>query len=396
MATSTSLTPPPATDFLQLDALLEDDEKMMRDTVRRFVTERVLPNIAEWYDQGVFPKEMAQEMGQLGLLGMHLDDYGCAGASAVQYGLACLELEAGDSGFRSFVSVQGSLAMFPIWAYGSEEQKQRWLPGMAAGELIGCFGLTEHDAGSDPSGMATTARRDGDDWILNGAKMWITNGGIADVAIVWARDTSDAKVRGFVVPTDTPGFSTNEVKQKLSLRASVTSELVLQDVRLPADAVLPGVESMRGPLSCLNEARYGILWGAAGATRACYESSLDYALKRPQFGQPIAGFQLTQQKLVEMMIDANKSALVALHIGRMKDAGTLTPQQVSFGKLDNVRVALDTARLARGLHGANGVTGEYPVMRHAQNLESVYTYEGTNEIHTLILGQALTGIPAFA
>ena len=396
MATSTSLTPPPATDFLQLDALLEDDEKMMRDTVRRFVTERVLPNIAEWYDQGVFPKEMAQEMGQLGLLGMHLDDYGCAGASAVQYGLACLELEAGDSGFRSFVSVQGSLAMFPIWAYGSEEQKQRWLPGMAAGELIGCFGLTEHDAGSDPSGMATTARRDGDDWILNGAKMWITNGGIADVAIVWARDTSDAKVRGFVVPTDTPGFSTNEVKQKLSLRASVTSELVLQDVRLPADAVLPGVESMRGPLSCLNEARYGILWGAAGATRACYESSLDYALKRPQFGQPIAGFQLTQQKLVEMMIDANKSALVALHIGRMKDAGTLTPQQVSFGKLDNVRVALDTARLARGLHGANGVTGEYPVMRHAQNLESVYTYEGTNEIHTLILGQALTGIPAFS
>lgn len=388
-------TAPSATDFLGLQDQFDDEERMVRDTVRRFVTDKVLPGIGDWYDRGVFPKELATEMGSLGLLGMHLEDYGCAGASATQYGIACMEMEAGDSGFRSFVSVQGSLAMFPIRAYGSQEQKERWLPGMAAGELVGCFGLTEHDSGSDPSSMTTVARRDGDDWILNGAKMWITNGGIADVAVVWARDTTDDRVRGFVVPTDTPGFTTNDVKQKLSLRASVTSELVLQDVRLPADAVLPGVEGMRGPLSCLNEARYGIIWGAAGAARACYESALDYAMKRPQFGQPIAGFQLTQQKLVEMMIAVNKATMLALHLGRLKDAGKLTPQHVSFGKLDNVRVALETARMARGVHGANGITGEYPVMRHAANLESVYTYEGTHEIHTLVLGQALTGIPAF-
>jgi glutaryl-CoA dehydrogenase len=387
---------PPADDFLELDQQLSEEERLLRDTVRRYVRDQVLPGIADWYDRGVFPRELATDMGQLGLLGMHLEGYGCAGASATQYGLACMELEAGDSGFRSFVSVQGSLAMFPISAYGSEEHKQRWLPGMAAGELIGCFGLTEHDSGSDPSSMATTARREGDDWVLNGSKMWITNGGVADVAIVWARDASaDGRVRGFVVPTDTPGFSANDVKQKLSLRASVTSELVLEDVRLPGDAVLPGVEGMRGPLSCLNEARYGILWGAAGAARACYESALDYALKRPQFGQPIAGFQLTQQKLVEMMLAVNKASLVALHLGRMKDAERLTPQHVSFGKLDNVRTALEVARLARGVHGANGITGEYPIMRHAANLESVYTYEGTHEIHTLILGQALTGIAAF-
>jgi glutaryl-CoA dehydrogenase len=389
------MTTPSPTDFLGLADQLDDEERMVRDTVQRFVADRVLPNISDWYDRGVFPRELATEMGSMGLLGMHLEGYGCAGASATQYGIACLEMEAGDSGFRSFVSVQGSLAMFPIWAFGSEEQKQQWLPGMAAGELIGCFGLSEHDSGSDPSSMITTARRDGDDWILNGAKMWITNGGIADVAVVWARDTTDDRVRGFVVPTDTPGFTTNDVKQKLSLRASVTSELVLQDVRLPAGAVLPGVDGMRGPLSCLNEARYGILWGAAGAARACYESALDYSLKRPQFGQPIAGFQLTQQKLVEMMIDVNKATMLALHLGRLKDAGKLTPHHVSFGKLDNVRIALDTARLARSVHGANGITGEYPVMRHAANLESVYTYEGTNEIHTLVLGQALTGIAAF-
>ncbi len=396
MSAPTPVTSPPPSDFLRIDRQLTEEEVLLRDTVRRFVQERVLPDIGTWYDEGVFPREMATEMGAMGLLGMHLDGYGCAGASATQYGLACLELEAGDSGFRSFVSVQGSLAMFPIWAYGSEDHKQRWLPGMAKGESIGCFGLTEHDSGSDPSSMTTTARRDGDDWVLNGAKMWITNGGIADVAVVWARDTSaDGRVRGFVVPTDTPGFSTNEVKQKLSLRASVTSELVMEDVRLPGDAVLPGVEGMRGPLSCLNEARYGILWGAAGAARACYESALDYSLKRPQFGQPIAGFQLTQQKLVEMMLAVNKATLVALHLGRMKDEGELAPQLVSFGKLDNVRTALEVARLSRGVHGANGITGEYPIMRHAANLESVYTYEGTHEIHTLILGQALTGIAAF-
>ncbi len=396
MGTTSTPPSPSPTDFLGVDALLSEEERLLRDTVRRFVDDRVLPDIADWYDRGVFPKEMATELGSLGLLGMHLEGYGCAGTSAVQYGLACLELEAGDSGFRSFVSVQGSLAMFPIWKYGSEEQKQRWLPGMAAGELVGCFGLTEHDSGSDPGSMTTTARRDGDDWVLNGTKMWITNGGIADVAVVWARDTSDdGRVRGFVVPTDVPGFSTNDVKQKMSLRASVTSELVLQDVRLPADAVLPGVEGLKGPLSCLNEARYGILWGAVGAARACYESALDYALKRPQFGQPIAGFQLTQQKLVEMMVDVNKGMLVALHVGRLKDADQLHPNLVNFGKLDNVRMALETARLSRGIHGANGVTGEYPVMRHAANLESVYTYEGTNEIHTLVLGQAITGIGAF-
>lgn len=395
MSTGTTPPEPSPTDFLGVDRLLSEEERLLRDTVRRFVDDKVLPGIADWYDRGVFPREMATEIGSLGLLGMHLDGYGCAGTSAVQYGLACLELEAGDSGFRSFVSVQGSLAMFPIWKYGSEEQKQQWLPGMAAGELIGCFGLTEHDSGSDPGSMATTARRDGDDWVLNGTKMWITNGGIADVAVVWARDTESGRVRGFVVPTDTPGFSTNEVKQKLSLRASVTSELVLQDVRLPADAVLPGVEGLKGPLSCLNEARYGILWGAVGAARACYESALDYSLKRPQFGQPIAGFQLTQQKLVEMMVDVNKGTLLALHIGRLKDEGQLHPNLVNFGKLDNVRMALETARLSRGVHGANGVTGEYPVMRHAANLESVYTYEGTNEIHTLVLGQAITGIAAF-
>ena len=394
--TNSSPAVPPAEDFLELDRLLGEEERLLRDTVRRYVRERVSPGIADWYDRGVFPLELATEMGELGLLGMHLEGYGCTGTSATQYGLACMELEAGDSGFRSFVSVQGSLAMFPIHAYGSEEQKQRWLPGMAAGELIGCFGLTEHDSGSDPSSMTTSARRDGDDWLLNGAKMWITNGGIADVAVVWARDAgANGQVRGFVVPTDTPGFSTNDVKQKLSLRASVTSELVMQDVRLPADAVLPGVEGMRGPLSCLNEARYGILWGAAGAARACYESALDYSLNRPQFGQPIAGFQLTQQKLVEMMLAVNKASLLALHLGRMKDEHRLAPQHVSFGKLDNVRTALEVARLSRGVHGANGITGEYPVMRHAANLESVYTYEGTHEMHTLILGQALTGIAAF-
>jgi len=381
-------------DFLDIDDELSVDERLLRDTVRQFVADRILPNVAEWFEEGYIPKDLSKEMGSLGMLGMHLDGYGCAGMSAVDYGLACLELEAGDSGTRSFVSVQGSLAMFPIWSYGSEEQKQRWLPGMAAGEIIGCFGLTEPDSGSDPASMRTNARKDGDDWILNGAKMWITNGSIADVAVVWAR--TDDGIRGFVVPTDTPGFSARDIHHKLSLRASVTSELVLEDVRLPADAVLPGVVGLKGPLSCLSEARYGILWGAVGAARACYEAALDYAKSREQFGSPIAGFQLTQRKLVEMMVAVNRGLLVALHIGRKKDAGTLDSAHISFGKFDNVRMALNVAREARGILGANGITLEYPVIRHMNNLESVITYEGTNEIHTLILGQAITGINAFS
>ncbi len=380
-------------DFLAIDGLLDEDERAIKQTVRRFVDERVLPDIAQWYEAGVFPREMAKEMGSLGLLGMHLDGYGCAGTNAVSYGLACLELEAGDSGFRSFVSVQGSLAMFPIHAFGSEEQKQEWLPRMAAGEAIGCFGLTEPDSGSDPGSMRTVARKDGSDWVLNGVKMWITNGGIADVAVVWAR--TDEGIRGFVVPTSTPGFTANNIHGKASLRASVTSELVLENVRLPGSAVLPGVVGLRGPLSCLNEARFGILFGAVGAGRACYESALDYSLSREQFGKPIAGFQLVQRKLVEMMVSVNRSTLVALHLGRLKDAGQLTPAQVSFGKMDNVRQAIEVAREARNSLGANGITLEYPVIRHMTNLESVYTYEGTNEIHTLTLGQAITGLAAF-
>jgi glutaryl-CoA dehydrogenase len=386
-----------AHDFLNIDELLSDEERLLRDTVRQFVDDRILPDVADWFDEGTFPKEMAKEMGALGLLGMHLEGYGCAGTSAVAYGLACMELEAGDSGARSFVSVQGSLAMFPIWKFGSEEQKQEWLPAMAAGEAIGCFGLTEADSGSDPSSMRTVARRDaGGDWIINGAKMWITNGGIADVAVVWARTPDEATpYAGFIIPTTTPGFSANNIHKKVSLRASVTSELVFDDVRLPDAARLPEVATMRGPLSCLNEARYGILWGAAGAGRACYEAALDYALSREQFGTPIASFQLTQRKLVEMMVKVNKSTLLALHLGRRKDDGQLSSAQVSFGKLDNVREALWIAREARSVLGANGITLEYPVIRHMNNLESVYTYEGTNEIHTLVLGQAITGISAF-
>jgi len=384
---------PDPRDFLAIDTLLSSEERLLRDTVRRFVGERILPDVASWFEEGVFPKDLAKELGALGLFGMHLEGYGCAGTSAVEYGLACLELEAGDSGARSFVSVQGSLAMFPIWKYGSEEQKQRWLPPMAAGDVIGCFGLTEADAGSDPGSMRTHARQDGDDWVIRGSKMWITNGGIADVAIVWAH--TDDGVRGFIVPTDTPGFSANDIHGKLSLRASVTSELVLDDVRLPSGAVLPEVASMRGPLSCLNQARFGILFGAMGAARACYEAALDYAKERIQFGVPIASFQITQQKLVEMMVAINRGTLLALHLGRMKDAGTLSHEQVSFGKMDNVRAALEVARSARSVLGANGITLEYPVIRHMNNLESVYTYEGTHEVHTLVLGNAITGIEAF-
>ncbi|MEX2375696.1 MAG: acyl-CoA dehydrogenase family protein [Dehalococcoidia bacterium] len=383
-----------ARDILALDALLDEEELLLRETVRRYTAENVLPNIAEWFEHATLPKEVATELGSLGLLGMHLDGYGCPGGSSVQYGIAAMELEAGDTGLRSFVSVQGSLVMFPLHSFGSEEQKQRWLPVLATGEAIGCFGLTEPDSGSDPSSMRTIAKRDGRDWVLNGTKLWITNGTIADVAIIWAR-TEDGPVRGFVVPTDTPGFTANEIKQKLSLRASRTAELVLEDVRLPEDAVLPGVEGMRGPLSCLNEARYGIVWGTAGAARDCYERALAYASERTQFGRPIAGFQLTQQKLVDMMVKANMAGLLALHIGRKKDSGTLEFAQISFGKMHNARIALENARTARSVMGANGITHEYHVMRHMANLESVITYEGTNEIHTLILGQTITGASAF-
>jgi glutaryl-CoA dehydrogenase len=380
-------------DFLDLDRLLSEEERLIRDTTRSFVADKVLPEIAGWFERGHFPRELAKELGDLGLLGMHLEGYGCAGTNAVSYGLACLELEAGDSGFRSFASVQGSLAMFPIWRFGSEEQKRRWLPPMAAGEVVGCFGLTEPDFGSNPAGMRTSARRDGGDWVLDGTKMWITNGGIADLAVVWAR--AEDGVRGFLVPTDTPGFSARDIDRKLSLRASVTSELVLDGCRLPGDAVLPDVQGMRGPLSCLNEARYGIVWGAMGAARACFASALEYATTRVQFDRPIGGFQLTQQKLADMLVELSKGTLLALHLGRMKDDGRLTAEQVSLGKLNNVREALAIARAARTILGANGVTLEYPVIRHANNLESVLTYEGTSEVHSLILGQALTGLSAF-
>jgi glutaryl-CoA dehydrogenase len=384
---------PDPLDFLELDRLLTDEERAIRDAVRGFVADRVLPEIADWFERGVFPREVGAGLAELGLLGMHLEGYGCAGANAVSYGLACLELEAGDSGLRSFVSVQGSLCMFPIHRYGSDEQRERWLPAMAAGEVIGCFGLTEPDFGSDPARMRTAARRDGVDWVLSGTKMWITNGGIADLAIVWAN--TDDGVRGFLVPTDAPGFSTRDIHRKLSLRASVTSELVLDEVHVPADAMLPGVVGMKGPLSCLTEARFGIVWGAMGAARACFESALAFASTRVQWGKPIGGFQLTQRKLADMAVELNKGTLLALHLGRMKDEGRLLPQHVSLGKLNNVREALQIAREARGILGASGITLEYPVIRHMNNLESVLTYEGTNEIHTLILGEALTGLRAY-
>ncbi|WP_330295646.1 MULTISPECIES: acyl-CoA dehydrogenase family protein [unclassified Streptomyces] len=383
------------TDPLGLDDLLTPEDLAIRDTVRGWAADRVLPHIAEWYESGELPgiRELAKELGALGALGMSLEGYGCAGASAVQYGLACLELEAADSGIRSLVSVQGSLAMYAIWKYGSEEQKQRWLPGMAAGELIGCFGLTEPDVGSDPGAMRTYAKREGTDWVLNGRKMWITNGSVASVAVVWAQ--TDEGIRGFAVPTDTAGFSAPEIKHKWSLRASVTSELVLDDVRLPADAVLPGVTGLKGPLGCLSHARYGIVWGSMGAARASFEAALDYAKTREQFGRPIGGFQLTQAKLADMALELHKGILLAHHLGRRMDAGTLRPEQISFGKLNNVREAIDICRTARTILGANGISLEYPVMRHATNLESVLTYEGTVEMHQLVLGKALTGLDAF-
>jgi glutaryl-CoA dehydrogenase len=381
-------------DFLALDALLDDEERAVRDTVRQFVRDRVLPDVGDWFERGVLPRELIPEIARLGLFGMHLDGYGLPGASAVAYGLTCMELEAGDSGVRSLVSVQGSLAMFAIWKWGSEEQKQRWLPAMHAGEAIGCFGLTEPDAGSDPGAMRTKARRDGSDWILDGAKMWITNGTVADVAVVWAR-TDEGAINGFLVERGMPGFEAPEMHRKLSLRASVTSELVLRDVRVPEENRFPEIASLRGPLSCLDEARYGIVWGAVGAGRACFEAALDYAKERIVFDKPIAGYQLTQQKLAEMALEVNRGSLVAFHLGRMKDEGTLRPEHVSMGKMGNVRGALEVARTARSVLGGNGITLEYPVIRHMNNLESVLTYEGTHEVHTLVVGQALTGENAF-
>ena len=392
----TAVSAPPALnprDFLGIDRQLSDEERDIRDTVRAFVADKVTPNVGDWFEAATIPSELARELGQLGVLGMHLEGYGCAGASATAYGLTCMELEAGDSGIRSLVSVQGSLAMFAIWRWGSEHQKQEWLPQMAAGDAIGCFGLTEPDAGSDPGAMRTRARRDGTDWILHGQKMWITNGSVADIAVVWAR--TDDGIRGFLVPKDTPGYTTQDIHKKLSLRASVTSELLLDDVRLPDTAMLPDATSLRGPLSCLDEARYGIVWGAAGAARACLEAALDYAKERTVFGKPIAGTQIQQTKLAQMALDVNRATLLALHLGRMKDSGELRPEHVSMGKLGNVNAALDVARTARQILGANGITLEYPVIRHMNNLESVVTYEGTADVHSLVIGNALTGIPAF-
>ena len=378
-----------------IDDLLTVDERLVRSSVRALCEERVDPFVADWFERGEIDdiRGLTKALGDLGLLGMHLEGYGCAGMSAVSYGLACLELEASDSGIRSLVSVQGSLAMFAIWRWGTEEQKREWLPQMAAGEAIGCFGLTEPDAGSDPGSMQTHARRDGSDWVLTGRKMWITNGTVADVAVVWAQ--TDDGIRGFVVPTDAPGFSAPLIKHKLSLRASVTSELVLDEVRLPESAVFPEVRGLKGPLSCLNEARYGIVWGAMGAARSALESAVRYSLQREQFGRPIASFQLTQAKLAEMSLEYTKGLLLALHLGRRKDTHTLRPEQVSLGKLNNPRAALEICRTARTILGGNGISLEFPVIRHMNNLESVLTYEGTVEMHTLVVGQALTGIPAF-
>jgi glutaryl-CoA dehydrogenase len=380
-------------DFVGVDALLSDDELAIRDAVREVVRERILPEVGDWFERGVLPRELFREFGELGFLGAHLEGYGCAGVNSVAYGLICHELEYGDSGLRSAVSVQGSLAMYAIHRWGSDEQRERWLPGMAKGELIGCFGLTESDAGSDPGSMRTFARRDGDDWILNGSKMWITNGSIADVAVVWA--ATDEGIRGFLVERDMPGFSAPEIHRKLSLRASITSELVLQDVRVPESSRLPEATSLRGPLSCLNEARYGIVWGVVGAARACYEEALAYAAERIVFEKPLTSYQLTQQKLAEMALEINRGMLMALHLGRMKDEGRLRPEHVSMGKMGNARGALEIARSARSILGGNGITLEYPVIRHMNNLESVVTYEGTHEVHTLVVGGAITGVPAF-
>jgi glutaryl-CoA dehydrogenase len=381
-------------DLLRIDDQLNDEERLIRDTVRSFAAERVLPEVGDWFEAGTLPRSVLSEMGKLGLFGMTLTGYGCAGTGPVAYGVACRELEAADSGIRSAASVQGSLAMYPIWRYGSDSQKEEWLPRMAAGEAIGCFGLTEPDRGSDPGSMLTSARRDGSDWVLNGTKMWITNGSIADVAVVWAR--TDGGVRGFLVPRGARGFTARDIHKKLALRASITSELHFDDVRLPESSVLPGVTGLKGPLSCLTEARFGILWGVTGSARACLSSAVSYAKSREQFGKPIASFQLTQGKLASMAVRLYQAQLLALHLGRLKEsAGSLEPVKVSVGKMANVRTAIDIARESRAILGANGVTLEYPIMRHASNLEAVLTYEGTEEIHALAIGQALTGISAY-
>jgi glutaryl-CoA dehydrogenase len=380
-------------DLLRVDDQLTDEERLVRDTVRSFAADRVMPYIADWFEAATLPRELAPELGKLGLLGMHLTGYGCAGMGPVAYGVTCREMEAADSGLRSMVSVQGSLAMFPIWKYGSEEQKSEWLPRMASGEAVGCFGLTEPDHGSDPSSMKTHAKQKGDGWVLSGTKMWITNGSIADIAVVWA--ATDEGIRGFLVPRGARGFTASNIHKKLSLRASVTSELHFDEVKLPADAVLPGVTGLKGPLSCLSEARFGIVWGVTGAARSCFEAAADYARTREQFGRKIGGFQLTQSKLAWMLADLQRAQLLALHLGRLKEAGKITPEQVSLGKMSNVRTAIEIARQARTILGANGVTLEYPVIRHENNLESVLTYEGTEEIHTLAIGQAITGISAY-
>ena len=381
--------------LLDLDAMLTEEQRMIRDTVRQYVDDRIRPEIADWFERGTLPAaELAREMGEIGLLGMHLEGYECAGTDAISYGLANLELEAGDSGLRSLVSVQGSLAMFAIHHWGSEEQKLEWLPQMARGEVIGCFGLTEPDFGSNPSGMRTFARRDGDDWVINGTKMWITSGTVAGVAVVWAN--TDEGIRGFIVPTNTPGFTANEIHKKLSLRASVTAELVLDNVRLPASAMLPGARGLRGPLTCLGEARFGIIWGVLGAARDCLETAIDYSMTRVQFDRPIGGFQLTQRKLAEMSVALDTGFLLAHRIGTLKDADLVRPEMISVGKFNNAKAAIEIARECRSILGGNGITLEYPIMRHANNLEAVLTYEGTHEIHTLVIGQALTGIAAYS
>jgi glutaryl-CoA dehydrogenase len=391
--TMTTRPLPDPLDLLDISSLLSEEERDIQATVRDFLADRARPHVGEWFEDAHFPRDLVPELGKMGLLGMHLEGYGCAGTSAVAYGLACLELEGVDSGLRSFVSVQGSLSMYSIRRWGSEEQKQEWLPRLAAGEAVGCFGLTEPDFGSNPADMRTRAVRDGSDWILNGSKMWITNGGIADVATVWAQ--TEEGIRGFLVPRGTPGFTTSDIKQKMSLRASVTSELSFDDVRLPASAQLPEARGLAGPLACLNEARFGILFGAVGAARNCLQEALSYADSRVQFGKPISAFQLTQKKLADMAVSVNTSMLLALHLGRLKDAGRIRPEQVSVGKLNNVREAIAVARECRTILGGNGISLEYSPLRHANNLESVLTYEGTNEIHTLVVGQALTGQAAY-
>ena len=387
---------PDPTDLIGIDTLLNHEERATRDRVRDFASEHVRPYVRDWFERAVFPRELVPKMAEAGLLGMHLSGYGCTGRSAVEYGLACMEMEAADSGIRTFVSVQGSLAMSAIHKFGSEEQKERWLPPMARGEQIGCFGLTEPSAGSDPASMQTNARKTDGGWVLNGSKRWIGLASIADVAVIWARtDEEKRPVRGFLIPTDTEGFRAEDITPKLSMRASIQCDITLQDVKLPESAVLPGAKGLGGPFACLNEARYGIIWGAMGAARDCYESALAYAKEREQFDRPIASFQLIQQKLVNMLLEIQKGTLLALHLGRKKDAGTLLPEQISFGKLNNVREAIEIAREARTVFGGNGVTLEHPPMRHMNNLESVRTYEGTDEVHTLVLGNAITGIPAF-